>query len=394
MREAESGRIVTLDALRGIALFGILFVNLFSFGADSIAWSSVSDRSVWLVKHILFESKFWGLYSILFGISFYLFMRSARFSYRALGRRLIILFLFGAIHALVFEGDILMLYAELAVLLLLLHGISTRWLFVLVIALCMSFPLGHFIQPDRDADSLPESVVEAERWLIEDRADDVRVYGTPSEILLAHTDFIPEVFWADFQYPDSGLVVLAFFLIGYLMARSDVLQSGRYPAHLKGRLLIGCWLLGLLLMALEQAVLRPLGYSAFSESLSTREVTLLGDIIYLLATLLLTAAWFLTVQHCAEHGRFPSVINTLARAGRMSLTLYLSQTLIFTTIFYGYGFDQAYRLGPSQVFLLAVSIYAVQLVFASLWLRWFCTGPLEWIWRMGTHGQREAIRRQ
>ena len=141
-------------------------------------------------------------------------------------------------------------------------------------------------------------------------------------------------------------------------------------------------------------MLRPLGYSAFSESLSTREVTLLGDMIYLLATLLLTAAWFLTVQHCAEHGRFPSVINTLARAGRMSLTLYLSQTLIFTTIFYGYGFDQAYRLGPSQVFLLAVSIYAVQLVFASLWLRWFCTGPLEWIWRMGTHGQREAIRRQ
>ena len=394
MREAESGRIVTLDAVRGIALFGILFVNLFSFGADSIAWNSVSDRSVWLVKHILFESKFWGLYSILFGMSFYLFMRSARFSYRALGRRLIILFLFGAIHALIFEGDILMLYAELAVLLLLLHRVSARWLWVLVVALCLSFPLGHFIQPDRDADSLPESVVEAERWLMEDRADDVHVYGTPGEILLAHTDFIPEVFWADFQYPDSGLVVLAFFLIGYLMARSDVLKSGRYPAHLKSRLLIGCWLLGLLLMVLEQAVLRPLGYSAFSESLSTREVTLLGDIIYLLATLLLTAAWFLTAHYCAEHGRFRNVITTLARAGRMSLTLYLSQTLIFTTIFYGYGFDQAYRLGPGQVFLLAVSIYAVQLVFASLWFRWFCTGPLEWIWRMGTHGQREAIQRQ
>lgn len=389
----QSQRLLSLDALRGVALFGILFVNLFSFGADSIAWTTSADRSVWLIKHILFESKFWGLYSVLFGISFHLFMQSSRFSYFALGRRLAVLFLFGVVHALIFEGDILMLYAELAVLLWLVHRLPSGVLLALIAGLCVSFPLGHYFHSDRDADPQPESIIEAKHWLTEDQADDIHVNGTLGEIIQSHASYLPERFWADYQYPDSGFLVLGFFLIGYLFARRGALRQihGSF-VHQPG-FAAGCWLLGVALMAIEQTALHASGYSAFSESLAGPAVTLLGDVVYVTATLLLTAAWFLTVQICVDRQVFPGGLELLARAGRMSLTLYLMQTLIFTTIFYGYGLGKAYQLGPLQVLLLAIGIYAAQLIFASLWLRWFRIGPLEWIWRMGTHARPEPIRR-
>jgi uncharacterized membrane protein YeiB len=63
-------RIAFFDVLRGVALFGILIVNVFSFGADATAWTDPLDRTVWTLKHTLFESKFWALYSLLFGMGF------------------------------------------------------------------------------------------------------------------------------------------------------------------------------------------------------------------------------------------------------------------------------------------------------------------------------------
>ncbi|MEK9990756.1 MAG: hypothetical protein VW642_13570, partial [Halieaceae bacterium] len=64
----ETNRIAFLDVLRGVALFGILLVNVFSFGADYPAWSGVADQLAWQVKHVFFETKFWMLYSLLFGM--------------------------------------------------------------------------------------------------------------------------------------------------------------------------------------------------------------------------------------------------------------------------------------------------------------------------------------
>ena len=61
----DASRIAFLDVLRGVALFGILLVNVFSFGADYPAWSGITDQLAWQIKHVLFETKFWMLYSLL-----------------------------------------------------------------------------------------------------------------------------------------------------------------------------------------------------------------------------------------------------------------------------------------------------------------------------------------
>ena len=99
----ETSRIAFLDVLRGVALFGILLVNVFSFGADYPAWSGIADQLVWQVKHVLFETKFWTLYSLLFGMGFFLQTQSSGYTTARSLRRLGVLMVFGCLHALLFE---------------------------------------------------------------------------------------------------------------------------------------------------------------------------------------------------------------------------------------------------------------------------------------------------
>ena len=137
----DAHRIAFLDVLRGVALFGILLVNVFSFGADYPAWSGMADQLVWQVKHVVFETKFWMLYSLLFGMGFFLQTQSTGYTMARSVRRLSVLMLLGCLHGLLFEGDILMLYAELGVLLLLLYWLPTKWLLSFALLLMLSFQL-------------------------------------------------------------------------------------------------------------------------------------------------------------------------------------------------------------------------------------------------------------
>ncbi|MGB6642282.1 MAG: DUF418 domain-containing protein, partial [Thermoanaerobaculia bacterium] len=82
----------------------------------------------------------------------------------------------------------------------------------------------------------------------------------------------------------------------------------------------------------------------------------------------------------------------LAAVGRLALSVYLTQTLMFTTLFYGYGFGQAFRLGPAAVTAWAVVFFAVQVVACQWWSRRFRFGPMEWLWRSLTYLKWQPLR--
>ena len=131
----------------------------------------------------------------------------------------------------------------------------------------------------------------------------------------------------------------------------------------------------------------------FALSDATPQQVLVGDLVYLAATLSLTGAWFCSVW-CWVQGRWlVGVRNLIASAGQMSLTGYLSQTVIFTTVFYGYGLGAAFVWGPAQVVAFAVVVYSLQLLLCYLWLQRFRRGPLEWLWRCLTYWRWEPMRR-
>lgn len=380
-----------VDALRGFALFGVLLVNLYSFGADSLAWDEPLNRAFWQIKHVFFESKFWGLFSLIFGISFWLQIRSGLRPWRLL-RRYGALLLLGCCHALLFEGDILMLYAEFGVLLLLMHKSSTRVLVVIATALLLVFPFAHYSTPERGFSDSASTVAEARQWLEEDREDGLYSTGSIDEIIAEHASYLPEIPWQDYQWPDSGWAVLALFLLGFCFAREDGLH--RFTQRPERVFNAGVWLflLGLSAMAIEGWMTQALGYRLFGDTASGGVTQLIGDLAFLFGTLLLTAAWFCLMHSLATRFSEWWLVRALETVGRMSLTTYLSQTLIFTTLFYGYGLGWAYWLGPTAVTGLAVAIFALQMLLAKVWFNYFVVGPVEWLWRLATDLRPPALR--
>ena len=385
-------RIAFLDVLRGVALFGILIVNVFSFGADATAWTDPLDRTVWTLKHTLFESKFWALYSLLFGMGFYLQSLSPSYTVGRAVRRLLVLMVLGCLHGLLFEGDILMLYAELGLLLLVLNRLPNYWLVCAGVVLSLSFPLGHLFGGDRGDEWPPEDRGEAIEWLEDDLAHSPLSIGYFADVLDYHRENIPELFWADWQYPDSGLLVLTFFLCGVVFMRVgwSRLQTLSMPSCF--RLAASCWLAGLLLMGVERYLAATMGYQVFNKSSASALWVLFGDVIYLGATLLLTGAWFVSVWCWTRSDRCIALRTRVASAGRVSLSAYLSQTLIFTTVFYGYGLGKAFQWGPFAVCCFAVMVYFAQLVVCHWWCQRFRLGPMEWLWRSLTNLRWESIR--
>jgi uncharacterized protein len=151
-RTAQTGptdpgkRIVAIDMVRGFALFGVLLVNMYNFGATSLVWTAPIDQAAFSVMRFFFETKSWRLFSFLFGLGFALQLiraeaRGRRF-WPTYFRRLAILFAIGMVHALFYDGDILMYYAMLGALLAAFQKVSPRWLLGLAIVLLAVFPVG------------------------------------------------------------------------------------------------------------------------------------------------------------------------------------------------------------------------------------------------------------
>ena len=385
-------RIAFFDVLRGVALFGILIVNVFSFGADATVWTDPLNRTFWALKHILFESKFWALYSLLFGMGFYLQSLSPGYTLGRAVRRLLVLMALGCLHGLLFEGDILMLYAELGLLLLVLNRLPNHWLVCVGVVLSLSFPLGHLFGGDRGDEWPPEDRDEAIEWLENDLAHSPLSIGDFADVLTYHRENIPELFWADWQYPDSGLLVLSFFLGGVYFMRVGWPRLQSLSMSSCFRVAASCWLAGFLLMGVERYLAATMGYQVFGKSTASALGVLVGDVVYLCATLLLTGAWFVTVWCWTRSDRFIALRTRVASAGRVSLSAYLSQTLVFTTVFYGYGLGKAFQWGPFAVCCFAVMVYLAQLVVCHWWCQRFRLGPMEWLWRSLTNLRWESIR--
>ena len=146
-----------------------LLVNMYGFGADSIAWNLPIDQMAFAIMRVFFESKFWTLFSMLFGFGFAVQLQRAHARGSSITptylRRLAVLFAMGAGHALFFDGDILMLYAELGLLLLVVRGLPTRLLLLLAIGLMLVFPLIRLARatdvPDWEDEALTASEARA-----------------------------------------------------------------------------------------------------------------------------------------------------------------------------------------------------------------------------------------
>lgn len=386
-------RIEAVDMVRGFALFGVLLVNMFNFGAYSIVWNEPGDEMAFSAMRFFFETKSWRLFSLLFGFGFAIQMiradeRGSRFAPVYL-RRLLILFIIGAGHALIYDGDILMHYAELGLLLVLFRNAPPRLLLVLATCLLAVFPIGNavtsYLEPTQTAPTADYAarLGEATVAMEEDRRTHVYVVGSVREVMAANAK-LENPFEGPLT-PESSIAVFAMFLLGLYVGRRRIMDD--ITGHLQLIRRVFWWGLpiGLFSMTAERILNATTGYTVFREQQAALLPQLLGDVIFTFGSTALALAYAAGITLLAQSVRGRQILTPLGAAGRMALTVYITSSIMFGTLYYGFAFGNAFLLGPAAVVGYAVLFFAIQIIICVWWTRRYRFGPMEWLWRALTY---------
>ncbi|MCP3776170.1 DUF418 domain-containing protein [Paenibacillus sp. MZ04-78.2] len=339
----QQERIAALDIIRGLALFGILFINVKAYivlteGMIIPEYTGIHQAIDTLIVMFV-EKKFFSIFSFLFGVGFYIFASRAelrgdkplwRFT-----RRLLALLLLGVIHVFVFWGTILPMYALIGLFLLPFYRAKVttirNWLGgiagVYVLALILKLTIGH---------AVPLSGV------------------------------------VDFIISDMTLIFMM-FLAGFLAAKADWI---RRIGELKKRIrLVQLWSLPVFI-GLSVWIWTATQYGAENLKLIVSLSAIPGVLLYVTSLFLLL-----------EHRVARTMLQPFARVGQMALTNYVAQSLIGSLFISIMGLE---TVSPANVVLIACLIMIVQLAYSSLWFRYFKMGPLEKAWRFMTYGKKQT----
>ena len=386
-------RLNSVDAVRGFALFGVLLVNMYNFGAYSPEWTGTLDRMCASFMHIVFETKSLRLFALLFGFGFALQMGKSvatgaarlRFYYR----RLAILFVFGMGHALFFDGDILMEYALLGCFLPLFSRLRTGALVVLAILLLAAFPIGNLVESLQGGD--PAWNPEESMTLTELRAGHPYL-GSVRDVFEENVVVIPPRIWAKLHGPESSLAIFAMFLLGLCIGRNRIVHDADRHAAGIGKLFRWCAVAGVAFALLEWLLHWQFAYAVFERSEAAIPIQLLGDLLFAYGSTALALAYASGIVLLAQRPAWNRVLEPFQSLGKMALTVYLSGTLMFTLLFYGYGFGQLYLLGPAATTAYAVLFFVIQAGFCNWWLQRYRFGPVEWLWRSLSYLKWQPLR--
>lgn len=393
-------RIVVLDVLRGFALLGILTVNLPGAASSGYAWAAGLDpfpawwdkAAEWFVN-TFFAGKFNSIFSFLFGLGFTI--QLTRASERGANvtsvylRRVAILFALGVAHALlIWNGDVLHMYALLGLVLLAIRRVSDRTVFALILAA--------FLLPGARA---AYSAVTQEPWPIPRESmparyeQETRVYqsGTYAEQVEQRYHLLKEVYGFTAQLRGPVMFyssLLLTMLFGFYVGRRRIIQN--LPEHIPWikRVMAWCFVIGFVAAAIAATLfllIEPTGRASM--------VGFFGGMLFTIQRPLLCLFYISAIALLSlKYERARKIFSPLAIVGRMPLTNYLMQSVIFTALLYSWGLGLYGRVGPAACLGLTVIIFAVQVLYSRWWFERFRFGPMEWLWRGATYGHFPALR--
>jgi uncharacterized protein len=386
-------RIELLDALRGFALLGILLANMLYWsgwimmtegqrltfaGADAIAWQ-------YRFHHFLVDGKFYTLFSLLFGAGFAL--QLARLSDRGLAgmriyrRRVLVLLAIGLVHSwLIWDGDILTLYALLGLVLPLFHDWRERNLLAAAAILIFVVPPAGIALFAWTGWAPHAHLLSFSMWI----AQGFGIDTDPRKVLewMRRDDFTGWLAWVLTGTPISWALrleswripkVLGVMLLGMVVGRRLAAGTLFDDRKLLLKVLAGGLAIGVPASA-AYALLPGLDQKSWPSLLGTVPMALAYAAAFALA-------W----------PRARPVLRHLSPVGRMALTNYLTHSLIGLVFFYGIGFGLAGTMQPAAFYAVALSIFAGQMIFSRWWLARHEQGPAEALWRIATYGRRPAL---
>ena len=405
-------RLPALDLIRGVAVLGILAINVASFAAPGSAAYSPdlphpgtaglwANHAAYLATLILFEGKMRALFSVLFGASLLLFVERAdvagRDGARLQARRLAWLLGFGYLHfALLWDGDILFLYAAMGFIALALRHWQTRqWVTAaaLTLALWQVWGAAQWL-PSVTAEAAAMSgsatpkaqrshALDIAEFRQEDARDQAEVRLTwPAQVqakLAARADAplnLVAYNWGE---------TLPWMLLGMALLRTGFF-AGRWPRR---RL---AWLAG---AGVGLGGAATLGFAVWAARSHYPEVAMHFALSYGLALPhLAMALGYAALLMLAAPRLLRSVPGQmLEAAGRMAFSNYLGTSLVMSALCSGWGLGLFGQFGAAQRWTLVLLVWAMILAWSQPWLARYRQGPLEWLWRSLTEWKWVALRR-
>ena len=416
-------RFTSIDRLRGVAILGILVMNIYGFAMPFAAYvnplrmggTELYNLGTWFLTHVLFDQKFLSIFAMLFGAGIVLMSeraeargaRPARFYYR----RQFWLVIIGALHAyLIWLGDILFAYALVGMM---AYPFRRRRPRTLIIVACVILPIplllnfGNAWQTEQTMQEVAtieaalaadEDIDEEQRQLLE-QWQQQRTFMFPTDEDLAkdvetHRGDYPGI--VVYRAPIVAMMqvfMVVFFgiwrigalmLIGMALMKLRVFTAERSPDFYL-RVMLAGYVCGLPLTIFSAADLYAHG---FDQLYAMR----FGGIANYFGSVLVALGHVGLVMWLTQTGALRGLLDRFAAVGRMALTNYLAHSIILTTVFYGYGLGLYGSVPRAAQMLFVAAVVALQLWWSPLWLARYRFGPAEWLWRSLTYWQKQPMR--
>lgn len=391
-----------LDVLRGLAILGIFIANSANFSGyvfldedkQKELFTYASDQWVRYFFIALIEGKFYSLFSLLFGIGFSIILvrneQKGRNPLPVFYRRLSILMVFGFAHALLlWDGDILLLYGLIGLVLPVFRNLPDKTLLITAVVLLISPILIDTVRLAFDF-SPGHSLFKIAQHIDAQN-------GIPTDNTFAYYLFQPGAgykeilnwnlsgFFYRYEYIlNSNRIpkVLAMFLVGFVAGRKMIFARLNEHQNLLMQLRKYGFLIG---MPFSFAMAY---FELDGKSVPGNAMGLLDTLSYALSVVPLSLAFTATICIWWMNPSGSVMLNRIAPVGRMALTNYIMQTILGIIIYYNLGFGLGLKFGVTIFIPIAIGVFIFQVIFSNFWFKHFDYGPLEWIWRQLTYGKR------
>lgn len=383
MNQKPTNRIEVVDALRGIALFAIIVLhcfehyNLYYIPDGYPNWLASLDKGVWNTTWFIMAGKAFSTFSLLFGLSFYIqFNNAQKRGIPFKGRfvwRMLLLMMFSQLHSLFYNGDILLLYAVMGIFLVSVSHLSTKT--ILIIASLMIIQPIEWIRVICSLYDIP-FLEYGDNWM---------KYGALAKPIMQSGSFL-EVVKSNITYGqlygnlwqiENGRIfqIGGLFLFGMVAGRLSLFKYSPESISLWKK--ISLWAatffipMNIVRMVYSEiakgnkAILMPLDIA-------------IPSICNFLFMSLLVGCFVLLWYDKGDGYKFQRLFISF---GKMSLTNYITQSIIGVTLFYGFGLNLYKSTGATACFIIAIIIFSVLLFLSNQWLKSHKQGPLEWIWK-------------
>ncbi len=373
-------RILLIDCIRAFAVFGVFITHMFE--QFEVYWASPSEYNA--VFYIIFNfimGKSFTLLALSFGLSEYMLIENMKAKgenyYKNFFIRMLILLVIGFLHSILYRGDILQILAPLGLLFMFFDRVKNNKLIILLAIFLFLQPylvtqLILSLQGNEWANKIPAHVGG--------RA--LEIYKSGSFLEVLEINLIDARINTLSFIIDSGRIMSLFglFLIGLYLGRIGFFINTDKFLIPRRIIMFTCLIIAGIIVAYKFDFVEGLEFPAYAP----RAKAIITDIIGGFYDVSLTLFYMLLIVDFYQNGA-KKLMNLIAPVGRMTLSFYILQSIIFVPIFYDFGLKGYKFIPENTAIFLGFCFFILQIMFANFWFRYFYYGPLEWAWRSLTY---------